>query len=92
MRPILERSSGLRSERDFFLAYWPEREDPGNPEFTTGDIPKARVVRAGGLGPGERVYDANRAPHRAGFSLETAEAVKLIEKSSARSTSPSSIS
>src|ERR1700731_2122459 len=32
MQPILERS-GLRSERDFFLAYSPEREDPGNPEF-----------------------------------------------------------
>ena len=25
---------------DFYLAYSPEREDPGNPDFTTGTIPK----------------------------------------------------
>src|ERR1700680_2710041 len=46
MRPILERS-GLRSGEDFFLAYSPEREDPGNPEFATGDVPKV----VGGDGP-----------------------------------------
>ncbi len=39
MRPILE-ATGLRSGRDFFLAYSPEREDPGNADFATGDIPK----------------------------------------------------
>jgi UDP-N-acetyl-D-glucosamine dehydrogenase len=39
MRPILERS-GLRSATDFFLAYSPEREDPGNDKFTTAEIPK----------------------------------------------------
>ena len=47
MRPILERS-GLRSGRDFFLAYSPEREDPGNAQFATGDMPK--VVGADGPG------------------------------------------
>ncbi len=35
----LERN-GLRCGRDFFLAFSPEREDPGNREFTTSDIPK----------------------------------------------------
>src|SRR5215469_3984480 len=45
VRPILERG-GLRSGRDFFLAYSPEREDPGNEAFGTGDIPK--VVGADG--------------------------------------------
>lgn len=39
VKPILE-SSGLRSGREFHLAYSPEREDPGNPEFTTSKIPK----------------------------------------------------
>src|ERR1700678_2220529 len=34
VRPLLE-TSGLRSERDFLLAYSPEREDPGNIEFNT---------------------------------------------------------
>ncbi len=39
MRPILE-AGGLRSGTDFFLAYSPEREDPGNGEFDTARIPK----------------------------------------------------
>lgn len=37
--PILEKS-GLQAGRDFALAYSPEREDPGNPNFTTANIPK----------------------------------------------------
>ena len=37
--PILEQS-GLTVGTDFFLAYSPEREDPGNPDFTAGTIPK----------------------------------------------------
>jgi UDP-N-acetyl-D-glucosamine dehydrogenase len=37
--PILERS-GLRTPDDFFLAFSPEREDPGNPDFDTKTIPK----------------------------------------------------
>ena len=37
--PILE-TSGLRCPRDFFLAFSPEREDPGNPRFSTRSIPK----------------------------------------------------
>ncbi len=39
LRPILEQS-GLRAGRDFFLAYSPEREDPGNKNFSTRSIPK----------------------------------------------------
>src|SRR5262249_35799199 len=38
LRPILEES-GLKAGRDFFLAYSPEREDPGNPDFATRNIP-----------------------------------------------------
>ncbi len=37
--PILERS-GLKAGKDFFLAYSPERVDPGNKAFTTRNIPK----------------------------------------------------
>lgn len=37
--PLLERS-GLRSGRDFFVAFSPEREDPGNKAFETSTIPK----------------------------------------------------
>lgn len=77
--PILE-ASGLRSGEDFFLAYSPEREDPGNEEHATSTIP--RVV--GGDGPialelvcalyGELV--SRVVPVR---SIEIAEAVKITE-------------
>src|SRR5712692_2227945 len=39
LRPILEES-GLEAGTDFFLAYSPEREDPGNRDFGTRNIPK----------------------------------------------------
>lgn len=39
LKPILE-ARGLRSGADFFLAFSPEREDPGNPTFSTSAIPK----------------------------------------------------
>jgi UDP-N-acetyl-D-glucosamine dehydrogenase len=38
--PIIEKLSGLRAGIDFFLAFSPEREDPGNPNFNTATIPK----------------------------------------------------
>ncbi len=34
------QSLGLRVGEDFFLVYSPEREDPGNPDFSTANIPK----------------------------------------------------
>lgn len=39
MCPILE-ASGLRAGTDFFLAYSPEREDPGNVGHSTASVPK----------------------------------------------------
>jgi UDP-N-acetyl-D-glucosamine dehydrogenase len=39
VKPILERS-GLKAGRDFYLAFSPEREDPGNKSHTTTTIPK----------------------------------------------------
>ena len=39
MLPILE-SSGLKAGKDFYMAYSPEREDPGNKSFQTSTIPK----------------------------------------------------
>jgi UDP-N-acetyl-D-glucosamine dehydrogenase len=44
--PILE-GSGLKAGKDFFLAFSPEREDPGNPSFSAPTIPKV----VGGLEP-----------------------------------------
>ena len=39
VRSILEQGSGLRCGEDFFLAFSPEREDPGNASFNTRTIP-----------------------------------------------------
>lgn len=79
MRPILE-AGGLRSGADFFLAYSPEREDPGNPRFSTSVIPKV----VGGDGPeasrlAAALYGAFVASVVPVSSPATAEAVKLTE-------------
>jgi UDP-N-acetyl-D-glucosamine dehydrogenase len=79
IRPILE-DGGLKSGVDFFLAYSPEREDPGNPDYSTRRIPK--VVG----GDGEFALDVAVAfyerlvPAVVPVSdTQTAEAVKLTE-------------
>jgi UDP-N-acetyl-D-glucosamine dehydrogenase len=46
VQPILE-AGGLGAGKDFFLAFSPEREDPGNPSFSAPTIPKV----VGGLDP-----------------------------------------
>jgi UDP-N-acetyl-D-glucosamine dehydrogenase len=79
MRPILERG-GLKSGRDFFLAYSPEREDPGNASFSTATIPKV----VGGDGPealslASALYGEVVTRTVPVSSLEAAEAVKLTE-------------
>jgi nucleotide sugar dehydrogenase len=40
LQPLLERSSGLRAGEDFFLAFAPERIDPGNPRWGMRNTPK----------------------------------------------------
>ncbi len=39
VQPLLE-ATGLKAGRDFFLAFSPERVDPGNATFTTENVPK----------------------------------------------------
>lgn len=46
MLPILENGSGLKCEEDFYLAFSPERVDPGNKLFKTKNTPKV----VGGVG------------------------------------------
>ncbi|MFH5885722.1 nucleotide sugar dehydrogenase [Halalkalibaculum sp. DA3122] len=78
--PILEKSSGLKSGEDFFVAYSPEREDPGNPDFNTAKIPK--VVGADGaeaLEIATTLYDAIVVETVPVSDNKTAEAVKLTE-------------
>jgi UDP-N-acetyl-D-glucosamine dehydrogenase len=79
LQGILE-SGGLRAGEDFLLAYSPEREDPGNPIFSTSKIPK---VVGGFDGASLDVADALYSQIVVGTvrvsSMETAEAVKLLE-------------
>jgi UDP-N-acetyl-D-glucosamine dehydrogenase len=79
LKPILE-STGLESGADFWLAYSPEREDPGNASFGTNDIPK--VVGGEGktaLDLAVALYDQVVVKTVPVSSLETAEIVKLTE-------------
>lgn len=77
--PILEQS-GLKAEKDFFLAFSPEREDPGNRKFRTATIPKV----IGGYGK-ESLRRAMNAYQVAIQTLvpvgncEVAEAAKILE-------------
>ena len=38
--PALEAGSGLKANKDFFMAYSPEREDPNNKEYSIATTPK----------------------------------------------------
>jgi UDP-N-acetyl-D-glucosamine dehydrogenase len=77
--PILERG-GLRGGKDFFLAFSPERIDPGNPTFGTHNVPKV----IGGLTDdcttlARELYQAAIATTVAVSSPRVAEMVKLLE-------------
>jgi UDP-N-acetyl-D-glucosamine dehydrogenase len=79
IKPILEAATGLKAGVDFALAYSPEREDPGNLDYSTETIPKV----VGADTPAER---AMALALYGSFTktvpvsdLRTAEAVKLME-------------
>lgn len=79
LRPILE-ARGSRSGTDLFIAYSPEREDPGNPVWHTATTPKL----VAGLEPAATAlamafYGAIVARPVAVASVEIAEAAKLAE-------------
>ncbi|MGA7991386.1 MAG: nucleotide sugar dehydrogenase [Thermoanaerobaculia bacterium] len=79
MREILE-DSGLKCGRDFYLAFSPEREDPGNRSFSTATIPKV----IGGIDPvsgdlAQALYDQVIAKTVRVSSARAAEASKLVE-------------
>ncbi len=77
--PILEKESGLRWKRDFFVGYSPERVNPGDKEHTinkvvkvvAGDTPKTTELLAKVYGTITQVYVAP--------DIKTAESAKVIE-------------
>ena len=78
--PILEKLSGLAAGKDFYVAYSPEREDPGNPNFNTAKIPK--VVGGHGddaLKLAKALYDTAIVQTVPVSDTKTAEAVKITE-------------
>lgn len=79
MLPILQES-GLKVEKDFFLAFSPEREDPGRKDYSTKTIPKV----VGGYG--KKSLKAAVALYQLAIdtvvpvsSCEAAEAAKILE-------------
>jgi len=79
MLPILE-ATGLKAGEDFFLAYSPERENPGDEEYSTEKIPKV----VGGMTPdclkvAKILYDQVVVKTIPVSSPRVAEATKLLE-------------
>ncbi len=79
MLPRLEQT-GLKVGRDVYLAFSPEREDPGNPNYHTGNIPKV----VGGITPdclacAQALYEAAIAAVVPVSSTRIAEMTKLLE-------------
>jgi len=77
--PLLEKSN-LKAGNDFFLAYSPEREDPGNKDFSVSKIPKVM----GGytencLQLTSELYETIVSETVKVSSMETAESTKLME-------------
>ncbi len=79
VQPMLE-AGGLKAGQDFFLAFSPERVDPGNPEWTTKNIPKV----VGGIdetstGVAMALYSQRMDTVIPVSSSRVAEMVKLLE-------------
>ncbi len=79
MVPILEKS-GLKLDKDFYVAFSPEREDPNNPQYTTETIPKVvGSTSPDGLEIADKVYSQIVVKTVPVSSTQVAEATKLME-------------
>ncbi|MBI3408464.1 MAG: nucleotide sugar dehydrogenase [Planctomycetes bacterium] len=77
--PLLE-VGGLKAGRDFFVAFSPEREDPGNPSFSAPTIPKVvGGLEARSLELAAALYGEVMATVVPVSSPEVAEACKILE-------------
>jgi len=77
--PILEET-GLKAGKDFYLAFSPEREDPGNPDYSAAGIPKV----VGGFDETSQklavaLYGQAIVKVIPVSSMEVAEACKILE-------------
>jgi UDP-N-acetyl-D-glucosamine dehydrogenase len=77
--PILAQS-GLKCGDDYYLAYSPEREDPGNPDYSAGRIPKViGGYDATSLRLSQKLYGSAVSQVIPVSSCEVAEACKVLE-------------
>lgn len=80
MLPIIEKESGLRHGDDFWLAYSPERVDPGNKNFHTRNTPKVLgAMSPEGLVIGKAIYLKAIEKIHTVSSPRVAEMVKILE-------------
>lgn len=80
MLPIIERESGLQHGIDFWLAYSPERVDPGNKSFHTRNTPKVLgAMTPDGLEIGQAIYKKAIDHIHPVSSPRVAEMVKILE-------------
>jgi len=78
--PVIERKSGLKHGEDFWLAYSPERVDPGNKEYHTRNTPKViGAMTPEGLEIGKALYSKAIEKIYSVSSPRTAEMVKILE-------------
>lgn len=79
VKPILEET-GLRAGEDFFLAFSPEREDPGNKDFSTNSITKIVGGYTENCGKiASFMYDQVISQTHSVSNSDIAEATKLLE-------------
>jgi UDP-N-acetyl-D-glucosamine dehydrogenase len=79
VQPMLE-ARGLKADVDFFLAFSPERVDPGNRQFTTKNIPKIiGGVGAASTAAAQALYESTVERVVPVSSTRVAEMVKLLE-------------
>ena len=78
--PIIEKESGLKHGDNFWLAYSPERVDPGNVNFHTKNTPKVLgAITKEGLEIGEKLYSKAIDKLHLVSSPKVAEMVKILE-------------
>jgi UDP-N-acetyl-D-glucosamine dehydrogenase len=79
MQPLLE-ATGLKAGVDFFIAFSPERVDPGNPNFQTHNVPKVvGGLTADCLKLASALYSSAIQTIVPVSSTRVAEMVKLLE-------------
>lgn len=78
--PIIESNSNFKHGKDFWLAFSPERVDPGNVKYHTKNTPKIiGAIDENGLTIGKKIYYKSIDELHSVSSPRVAEMVKILE-------------